>query len=67
MSDRYVSDDFFMLIYCPNRYKTQKTCDEAADDCLGALKLFPDWFVTSKMLENVHDALLANDDILFFD
>ena len=26
-----------------------------------------DWFVTSKMLENFCDALLINDDILFFD
>ena len=42
-------------------------CDEAVDDCLAPLKLIPDWFVTSKTLEKFHDALLANDDILFFD
>ena len=50
----------------PNRYKTLKTCDEAVDDCLAALKFIPDWFVTSKILEMFHDPLLANDDILFF-
>ena len=32
----------------------------------GALKFIPDWFVTSKMLEMFNNALLANDDILFF-
>ena len=27
-------------------------CDEAVDGSLAALKLIPDWFVTSKMIEN---------------
>ena len=59
MSDRVVSEDPFMLIYCPDRCKTQ--------DCLAALTFVPDWFVTIKMFEKYHDALLANDDILFFE
>ena len=29
MCDRVVSGDPFMLIYCPDRCKTQKMCDEA--------------------------------------
>ena len=37
-------------------------CDKAVDDCLAALKFIPDWFVTIKMLEKFHDALLINDD-----
>ena len=37
-------EDPFILIYCPNRCKTQKKCDEAADDCLAALKFIDDWF-----------------------
>ena len=41
-------------------------CDETVDDCLAELKIIPDWFVPSKMLEKFHDALPANDDILFF-
>ena len=53
-------------LYYPNRYKTQQKCDETAADCLGALKFISDWFVTRKMLEQFHDALLANDHILFF-
>ena len=38
-------------------------CDEAVGDCLAALKFILDCFVASKM----HDTLLANDDLLFFD
>ena len=41
--------------------------DEAVDNCLTELKFTPDWFVTTKMLEKIHDALNANDDILLFD
>ena len=67
MCDRVVSKDAFMLIYCTDRYKTQKMCDEVVYDCLAALKFIPDWFVTSKMLEKFHDALLADDGILFYD
>ena len=42
-------------------------CDEAVDNCLAALKFIPDWFVTSEMLQKFLNALLANNDILFFD
>ena len=62
-----VSKDALILIYCPNRYKTQKIYDEARDDCLAASKYILDWFVTSKMLEKFHAALNTNDGILFFD
>ena len=31
----------FLVVYCPDEYITQKMCDEAVDDCLAALKLFP--------------------------
>ena len=64
---RVISEEHFMFMYCPDRHKTQKMCDEANDDCLAALKLIPDWFVISKTFEKFPDALLANDDILFFD
>ena len=67
MCKKVVSEDPFMLIYCLDRYKTQKMCDEAVDDCLGALKFIPHWFVTSEMLEKFHDALLADNEIFFFD
>ena len=40
-------------------------CYEAVDDYLPALTFIPDWFVTSKILEKFHNALLHNDDIRF--
>ena len=40
-------------------------CDKAVDDCLTALKFISYWFVTSKMLEKLDNALHANDDIVF--
>ena len=39
--------------------------DEAVDDRLTVKTFFPDWFVTSKMLEKFNDALLPNNSILF--
>ena len=51
MCNRVIFEDTFMLIYSPNRYETQKMSNEA---------------VTSKMLEKVYDAFLANNDILFY-
>lgn len=65
--DRVVSEESFMIIYCPYRYKTQNMCDEAVEDCLAALKCIPDGFVTSKMFEKFHDVLLTSNDISFFD
>ena len=46
--DRVVSEDPFLVVYCSDKYKTQRMCDEAVDNSLTALKLIPDWFVTSK-------------------
>ena len=41
-------------------------CNEAVDDSLTALKLIPDWFVTSKMIKKLYTALSANENILYF-
>ena len=43
----FLSEDAFMLVYFPDRYKTQRMCNEAVDDYLATLKLTPDSFVTS--------------------
>ena len=40
---------------------------EAVDNCLAALTFIPDWFVKSKMLEKLNNALPTKDDILFYD
>ena len=45
---------------------TQRMCDKAVDDFLAALKFVPDWFVTSKIIKKLHNALFIDDDILFF-
>ena len=41
--------------------------DKVVNDILPPLKLDPDWFVANKMIKKLHNALLADDDILFFD
>ena len=41
-------------------------CDEAVDNCLAPLKFISDWFVTSKIIEEIDNALHADDDILFY-
>ena len=58
MCNVVVLKDPFMLIDCSNRYKTQKMCDQAVDDCLAALKFILDWFVTSKILEKLYSSLI---------
>ena len=49
--DKVVSLYPFLKIYCSDKCKTQRMYDEAADHFLVALKLIPDWFVTSKMIK----------------
>ena len=41
----------FLIVYCPDKYITQKMCDESVDDSRTTLKLIPDWFITSKMIK----------------
>ena len=41
-------------------------CDEADDGSLAALKLIPDWFVTSKMIKKLFTALHADENTLYF-
>ena len=41
-------------------------CDEAVDYSLAALKLIPDWFVTSKMIKKLYTVLYADENILYF-
>ena len=53
MCDRVVSEDPSLIVYCPDKYITQRMCDGAAGDSLAALKLIPDWFVISKMIKKL--------------
>ena len=54
-------------MYSPDKYKAQKMCDVAVDDCLAALKLIPDWFFTSNMIKKLFTALYTDSDLLFSD
>ena len=56
----------FLIVYCPDKYKTQKICDKAVDDSLATLKLIPDWFVTRKMIQKLYTDLYADESILYF-
>ena len=42
-------------------------CDNTADDFLLALKLVPDWFVTSKMIKKPYNTFFADGYLSFFD
>ena len=42
-------------------------CNKAINDFLRALKLVPDGLFTSKMIKNLHTALYADENVLFFD
>ena len=66
MCDRVSSEDPFLIVYCPNKYKTERMCDEAVDDPLAALQLIPDWFVLSKTSKILFIALYADENILYF-
>lgn len=49
------------------RNETQKMCVEADVSYLLALKHVPDWFVTSKMIEKLDNAVFFNDNLVFGD
>ena len=66
MCDRDVSEDPSLIVYCPDKYITQKMCDEAVDDSVAALKLIPYWFVTSKMIKKLYTAFYPGENILYF-
>ena len=47
MCDKVVSENPFLIVYCADKYKTQRMCDKAVYDSLAALKLIP-WLVCYK-------------------
>ena len=64
MCDRVVSEYPFLIVYCPDEYKTQRMCDKAVDDSLASLKLIRDGFVTSKMITKIFTSLYVDENIL---
>ena len=66
MCDRVVSEDAFLIVYCSNKYITQKMRDKAVDDSLAALNLIPDQFFKSNMINKFFRALYVDENILYF-
>ena len=64
--NKYVIQLFLYILF-PEKYTTQRTCDEAVDNSLAALYLVPDWLVTSKMIKKLYIAIHTDDSLLFFD
>ena len=52
-----ISLHFPFIVDCSDKCITQELCDEAVNDSLATLKLIPDWFVTSKMINPIQDRL----------
>ena len=67
MCDKAFSEEPFLLKICHDSYKTPEMRDKAVDDFPTALKSVPDWFVTSKVIKNLHSALFADGNIFFCD
>ena len=67
MCDKAFSEEPFLLKICHDSYKTPEMRDKAVDDFPTTLKSVPDWFVTSKVIKNLHSALFADDNLLFCD
>ena len=65
MCDKVVSEDLFLIVYCPDKYKLRNVW-KAVDDSLGALKLIPNWFVTSKTIKKLFTSLYVDKNILYF-
>ena len=40
--------------------------DKAVDACIPASKSVPDWFAMKKKTKNLDEAILFNDNIVFF-
>ena len=59
-----VTEDTFLVAHCPDKYITQKMCNEAVDDSLVTSKLIPNWL--SRMIKKLYAALYADDNILYF-
>ena len=50
---------------CFDKYKTREMCDKAADSNLVILKFVSEWFLISKMIKKLGNAVSSNDDIVF--
>ena len=54
----------FWIVYNPDKYKTQRMCDEAVDDSIAALKLD---LLQVKWLKKLNTAFYTDDGLLLVD
>ena len=66
MYGEVISEDPFMLKYCPDSYKIQKMCDIAVDFCLLVIKFVLDFFVLSKVIEKLDSAVFSDEYIILW-
>ena len=59
MCDTVVSNDPLLIVYCPDKYITQKMCDEAVDEDPFLIVYCPDKYITQKMCDEAVDYSLA--------
>ena len=55
-----------LTVSSPDKYITQKMCDEAVDGSLASLKFIIDWFLIRKMINELFTSFYANDGLLLF-
>ena len=67
MCNEFFLKILFLTVYCRDEYITQKMCDEAIDDSMITMKLIPEWFVSSKITQNLFTAFYTDKSILYFD
>ena len=51
MCDTVVSNDPPLMVYCPDKYITQKMCDKAVDENPFLIVYCPDKYITQKMCD----------------
>ena len=59
MCDAVVSNDPTLIVYCPDKYITQRMCDKAVDEDLFLIVYCPDKYVTQKMCDEIVDYSLT--------
>ena len=67
MCDKVISKEPFVLNIALIDKKKPKTCEKAIYSYLLALIFVPGWFVTSKLIEKLGNAVFSNDEIVFGD
>ena len=61
-----ISEDPFLITYCPDEYKTLRMSDETVDDSLAALNILLIDLLKIKQFKKIYTALYRDENILYF-